>query len=238
MTSTNSLPILCYHGSPGTPDDFAELAKELPDQRLVCLQRAGYPDDGGGARQGEQTGPAIYCGYSWGTVPCLKDAAASEETRGVILIAPYLFPSGQGLLKKAVLGAPLLGKALLKKKGPQIVEELLVKSAHPAEVPKSYRALAPRLSRPEVLRQAVQEKEKPGVDVLQALRTLAEQKVPLALLWGAQDQSSAEAQQVAPAREAAPEIFERRLEAAGHALLWTHPKELAGAIRDFLGRTD
>ncbi len=228
MTSDNDLPILCYHGSPGTLDDFAELTRELPERNLVPQPRAASAP----------AGPAIYCGYSWGNVPCIRDAAANEEARGVILIAPYLFPAGAGLLKKAVLGAPLLGKALLKKKGPQIVEELLVKSAHPAEVPASYRALAPRLSQPEVLRQAVQEKEKPGVDVLAALRALAKREVPLALLWGAQDQTSAEAQQVAPAREAAPGLFERKLEQAGHALLWTHPRELAAAIGEFLGRTD
>ncbi len=233
--STNDLPILCYHGSPGTPDDFAELAKELSDQRLVPLQRAGYPDDGGASAP---AGPAIYCGYSWGTVPCIREALANEAAGGVILIAPYLFPTGAGLLKKAVLGTPLLGKALLKKKGPQIVEELLVKSVHPAEVPASYRALAPRLSQPEALRCAVLEKEKPGVDVLAALRALAGREVPLALLWGAQDQSAAEAQQVAPVREAVAGLFERRLEPAGHALLWTHPRELAAAIGEFLGRTD
>lgn len=233
--STHDLPILCYHGSPGTTDDFAELSKELPELRLVPLSRAGYPDDGGASAP---AGPAIYCGYSWGTLPCIQAALADEAAGGVILIAPYLFPTGAGLLKKAVLRAPLLGKALLKKKGPQIVEELLVKSAHPAQVPASYRALAGRLSRPETLRQAVQEKEKLRFDVLAALRALAGREVPLALLWGAQDQTSAEAQHVAPVREAAPGLFERKLEQAGHALLWTHPQQLAAAIGEFLGRID
>lgn len=236
----HDLPLLCYHGSPGTPADFALLERELAPRRLLCPVRRGYPvDDADGPEpllQGAFTGEAIFCGYSFGGLPCLRDAAAREAgVAAAILISPYLFPRKTGLMKRALVGAPGLGKALLRKKGPQIVEELLQKSSHPREVPAAYRELAPRLARPERLARSVQEREEPGLDVREALRRIAAKKIPLALLWGAEDQTSSEAEQVAPVRALVPGLFERRLDTAGHALPWTHPAELADAIGEFLG---
>jgi pimeloyl-ACP methyl ester carboxylesterase len=233
-------PLLCYHGSPGTPADFDLLGRELAPRRLIGLVRRGYPrDEEDGAQvldQGAFSDEAVFCGYSFGALACLRDAAARESgVAGVILISPYIFPKKMGLMKRALVGAPGLGKALLRKKGAQIVEELLLKSSHPREVPAAYRELAARLARPERLARSVQEREEPGLDAREALRRLARKKVPLALLWGAQDQTSSEAEQVAPVRELVPNgLFERRLDNAGHALLWTHPAELAAAIVEFL----
>ena len=236
---TTDLPLLCYHGSPGTPADFAVLERELAPRRLLCPVRRGYPvDEADGPEallQGAFTEEAVFCGYSFGGLACLRDAAARDAgVAAVILISPYLFPKKAGLMKRALVGAPGLGKVLLRKKGPQIVEELLQKSSHPRDVPPSYRELAPRLARPERLARSVQEREEPGLDGREALRRIVAKKTPLALVWGAEDQTSSEAEQVAPVRELIPGLFERRLDSAGHALLWTHPAELASAIGEFL----
>ena len=232
--------ILCFHGSPGTPDDFLELEKALEGHTLQRVLRNGYPSNG--FTDSEKTPlesnlpqSSVYLGYSWGGLSCLRAAArASHSVAHVILVAPYIYPKPAGGLKKMLLGAPWIGDKLLSSKGPGIIEELLTRSSSPHEVPPSYRARASALAAPEILRRAVFEKEEAAPATDHVLKQLTEAGTSVLIIWGTDDLTSSEEDQVAPLRQALKIEKELKLENAGHALLWTHPNELAQGITDYL----
>lgn len=109
---------------------------------------------------------------------------------------------------------------------------MLTKSSHPRPVPREYEQVSARLSRPEVLHRAMVEKDHHDTPTDGNLRELRINEVPIAAIWGAEDQTSSEAAQIAPIRDYLTQ--EQRLEGAGHALVWTHVPELAEFVRTFI----
>jgi|GEM_PF-2442089 len=237
-----SVPLVCYHGSPGMPEEFKVFSKYLHSLSripVISVTRRGYPESVPGPTQdspGLANGSGrVLLGYSWGAVEAMRDATRSAEVRAVILVAPYLKPKNRlGFMKKTLLQTPWLGDALLRKASKKIIDDLFEKSCHPRAVPAEFWGMAETMSSPDVLRQAAFEKEASGKSPEDCLRQLAAAKKPVALIWGAEDQSSTEAEQIAPIREALKLLTERKLEGAGHAIPWTHPKELAEFVSEFL----
>jgi olefin beta-lactone synthetase len=224
--------LLCFHGSPGLPQDFEGLAKRLSGTRVVCLPREGYP--GAAPIPGKQGAQRFVVGYSWGARVALEWASThSEEVDGMILISPFLKPSKPaGLFKKILVSLPGIGEKLLKKAAPQAIETFLVDSASPSEVPDFYRAQKAALCRPQTLRASLLEKDGAALDFSKLLQTLSPK--PALVVWGGRDQTASETEHVAPLRSVFPGLREKKIAEGGHALVYTHAKDLADEIQLFL----
>lgn len=223
-----NLTVTCFHGSPGLPEDFMALEKALPENRWVRAARPGYPLSQGVVLKER----SVVVGYSWGCVAALREAAQNPElVAGVVLLAPYLWPTSKaGLAKKALIQAPFVGRVLLKKAAPNVIKELLHKSCAPAAVPKEYEALSAKLADPQILLRAVLEKEEKGMSPEDALKRLQAADIPVYVLWGDKDHTTQEETQIDPIKKIVDaEVI--KFTGAGHALQWTHTKELSDSLK-------
>ena len=220
----------CFHGSPGFPEDFDLLRSELnklDGPKLFATARKGYPKNKLKARSVLSASSRFGLAYSWGSYDCLMDAAQGRFD-GVILVSPYLFPKSlPSSLKKNLLKTPLLGNIILGRVGAGIISGLLHETSAPAPIPVPYKNLGSKLADPQILKVAALEKRAAPIEVFQSLSKRA---FPIALIYGKQDRVSTEAEQILPLRSALKPQFEKQINEAGHALLWTHPKELARAV--------
>jgi pimeloyl-ACP methyl ester carboxylesterase len=226
--------ILAFHGSPGLPEDYEPLRQALSragsKQELRAIIRKGYP----GAKRTQESA-SYYLGYSFGCADCVEAAAKDPNTQGVILIAPYLYPTKKpGAVMKLLLAIPPLSNLLLGKLGPKAMKSFIEKSAYPAQAPETYIEIGKQYAKPEILRTAMTETENRGAGIEAALSALAKRNIPVQLIWGKQDQTSSEAEQIAPLRQIFSKLQEAHLDQAGHALIWTHPENLANAISRFI----
>lgn len=225
-----SLPIICYHGSPGLPDEFMLLEKHLPGQRIVKIIRAGYGTNDKKPIQ-EDT---ILLGYSWGAVDALRDATKYAGIKGLILVSPYFFPNRKlSPVKKTLLLVPVVSDLILAISGNKIISKMLVETSAPDPVPSAYKEMAKQLVAPKLLRKAALEKDISKEKLQAAIEALGNSNLPVAVIWGSEDRIGKEAEQIDPLRKYISFSFEKRLEAAGHAIVWTHPSELAKFVDSF-----
>ena len=115
--------LVCFHGSPGLPDEFEGLAESLPGVEVRAVVRYGYPSFRQYPRQGDLDERCIVVGYSFGCVAALKAAAyRPKNVEAAILIAPYLFVERPlGALKRALLATPGISTLLLRSAGPKAI---------------------------------------------------------------------------------------------------------------------
>jgi len=78
--------ILAFHGSPGHPDDFLHLKREMNDDVIFTLANRDNLND-------EDNFDAIM-GYSFGCVLALESALKNKSSK-VILISPYIYPQSK-----------------------------------------------------------------------------------------------------------------------------------------------
>lgn len=230
-----AITLVCFHGSPGTPADFSLLERQLQGKfskpvKMVREFRSGY--EGGVVSTVKDS---IVIGYSWGSVEALRRAAESDDVRGVVLISPYLFPENRlSFFKKILLHTPILWKLLLKLMSNGIIDSFLNKSSSPEPVPEEYRKSAEALKDINILRRSALEKEQGGFSPILALQRISGRSIPVALIWGDLDQTSSERQQLEPIRSVVPLRLENKIKGAGHALVWTHPGQVAQFILKFM----
>lgn len=108
---------------------------------------------------------------------------------------------------------------------------MLVKSSSPTKVPLAYQRLVEILSQPQMLYTAITEKQPLDVKIL---RKIALENVPVVLVWGENDLTSKEREQVFPIKNIITNLKEVRLENVGHAIPFTKPKALAEVINKFI----
>jgi pimeloyl-ACP methyl ester carboxylesterase len=85
-----------------------------------------------------------------------------------------------------------------------------------------------------VLRRAALEKEEPGLSVEAAIKILKNAEVPALILWTPQDAVGSAADHVAPLKTGLHAARDVEFKGAGHALPFTHAKEIAAPIQKFL----
>lgn len=216
------ITIVAHHGSPGHPDDFLHLQKHLPESvKIVSLHRGNRPKKISGGR--------IEMGYSFGCIPALK-SALENNVNTVILVAPYLVPSERpGLLKKQVLKLPGVGAFLLGLMGPSGIEKMLVQSSYPAQIPENYRRDAVNYVIPYYLRQSIIEKDISEDEVDELLKAHAQKGTKILVIRGRDDRSSNPKVHINRLLEI-NRAREQIIEIAGHALLWTHPQDVASIL--------
>ncbi len=222
--------LICYHGSPGLPEEFKELGHHLKDSfKVLAPFRRGYSH----SNESFHIEHGIRVGYSWGSVDCISDSL-KNPTQGIILISPYLFQKKQpSLIQKAALSAPGLGNWILRKSGHRIIDQFLKKSCDPTPVPEAYRKISNQLMEPQILKTAALEKTVSKNQIIHFLQLVKKNKIPLALIYGDQDKTSLPSEQIDPIKKILSPTFEERVQDGGHALPWTHPHALAKAIMKF-----
>lgn len=228
-----SLPIVCYHGSPGLPDDFKLLEKFLPELQLVKLTRKGY-----GNGDVNFSGDSVILGYSWGVIDAILSADEKPKSvKGIILVSPYAFPQPKvGWIKKAILNTPFVSDLILAAAGGKVISKMLVDTSYPLPVPKEYQNAAKQLVRPKIVRTALAEKSLDRNNFELCLKRVGNLHIPVAIIWGAEDRVGRPSEQIDPLRAHISFNLEKELLRAGHAIVWTHPQDLAVFVRTFIDR--
>jgi len=226
------LPIICFHGSPGLPEEFTELAKFFPENQIITFSRKGYPNS-----NDFQDTPApknfIALGYSWGNIPAIQYIMKNKsQAKGLIMVAPYLY-SKNNLLKTRLLTLPILSNILFFFFGKRIITGLLKKTSYPLPVPPSYQKLIKKLSEPILIKTAILEKEKNSINNTM-LKALGNATIPVGIIWGSDDLTSTKSKQITPLYQFIKPVLEEQLQNAGHAIIFTHPKHLAKFITNFM----
>lgn len=68
----------------------------------------------------------------------------------------------------------------------------------------------------------------------EVLEKLTARNLKLYLIWGRKDLTSLESEQITPLRKYLKPPEERIIEQGGHALIWTHAKEISQWIVEFI----
>lgn len=230
--STAQSPIYFYHGSPGTPADFDQVASFLPGRKIVKVRRLGYPESLHGVLQQYISEPALVVGYSWGSVTAILLAAAAPEVTGLVLVSPFLAPkrSPSGFLK-FLLSKSFISRPLLSWKGKGAIAQFLVSSSAPHPVPPAYQSLHESLSDPSVLATSMLEKtDEATIGLISALRKINERNIPITIVFGDQDPPGSPNLHIERLKDSCPRARLAKIEGGGHALLWTHPNVVADEI--------
>ncbi len=167
---------------------------------------------------------------------CSK-SALKNNVKNVILISPYLYPGNKlSSSKKLLLNTPGVGALILGLVGPKAIEKMLIESAHPAQVPESYRQDSLNYLIPYLLRQSIFEKDMENIDLDIVLQELENNKTNITLIRGREDQTSVFNEQMSKLVSHS-NVKEHVIDLAGHALLWTHCDEVAHIINASIGKT-
>ena len=216
------ITLICFHGSPGTSQDFDVLKTYLPQVNFRSVSRYAktttYSIDA----------PSFVLGYSWGCIPAMDFALKNHAlVKGLIFVSPYLFPTNRSLIKKAITFS-IFGAVLLKLFGKSSINNMLVKTSYPQDPSPSYKKASVEYL--AILKESIIETlQKP--DVLKKLETINKLSIQLTIIWGEEDQTSSENAQIAPIKTAVKKVVLDKIKNAGHALIFTNPKELASVIR-------
>lgn len=208
------MKILCLHGSPGGPEDFSLIKKMINDPSADFI----VPD-----RYQKEEMPKevdVIIAYSWGSAVYLQ---SNIKAKKVIFISPFVF----GKKKASDFIATLLSHfpfSILANKG---IEKFLKESIHPAEVNAKYYQQKKHLQ--DVLPQALREKE------LITREQISKKESPpeYLIIYGKEDLISTFDNQIKPLADTL-NAKKEYIEDGGHALCWSHPKELTTIIKNFI----
>jgi pimeloyl-ACP methyl ester carboxylesterase len=226
------------HGNPGTPEDFDLVRAEpaMADTRIVAPARpqgATLNDLIGELDRlvgDHRAGGVTVVGYSWGAYWALQHAASGRhQPDRLVLVNPYLVVENPlSALAPIALGLPAIGAAILRRSASKWTDEFITGSFRPVSPSPELRTeLAGRLDDPDRWRAAVHDKRLQQANPLAPLRELSCATV---VLRGERDEVGHWERQSTVLAPVASGIDETVVPGAGHALLWTHPAEVAAAI--------
>ena len=242
--------IVTFHGSPGVPADFLAIKEEIKKQQdnlgqelsWTNVDRKDWPNDLAelkkcfnelnlGMAKNDQVVPI---GYSYGAVIALAYAALTPAVKKIVLISPYLYPSKMpSKVMQQVLEMPILGHLILSALAPKAIAKMLVQTAAPAPVPVCYLQQKAHYQRPKRLKKALLEKNISSDAIAGLLKELQKRGVVIEVILGDQDQTSSYAQQISPLKQVLP-IKESLITKAGHAIIMTHPRQVAKILQNSL----
>lgn len=224
---------ITFHGSPGTPYDFEPLKRAICQYPWKGFIR--YKETRPDVSKKPQTF-SVAVGYSYGCSEALLNAADSLDFRAVVLISPYAMTGPSGLVKKLLVGAPILGDFILSKKADSIVDDFLKNSSSPAEVPEIYKTYGKEIKKnPLLLKAAVWEKRDRKEEILKACKKLKENEIPVLIIWGEGDQTGQYSDQVSPLVKVLGDYGQvKTISQGGHALPYTHYIDIATTMGLFL----
>ncbi|OUR96739.1 hypothetical protein A9Q84_10385 [Halobacteriovorax marinus] len=222
------MKIMTFHGSPGGPDDFKELAEYLQEHlEAKFFHTNRYVRKTNDSAEDE----LVLLGYSWGCRELLKFYSENKSrVSKIIFISPYILHANVSTAKNALLRTPFLGKALLKRVGEKAIDKFMKESSSPLSPGISYLKQREYLARPDILRKATTEKD----FVTEADIKVLNVAVPVLILYGESDATSLKDVQIEPLIRSIEKTKLEVIKGCGHALPWTSSKEIEGRISDFL----
>lgn len=222
--------IMAHHGSPGHPDDFLHIKRHLKTDIALCTPHRLH-------QEVQVNGERVELGYSFGAVAALQ-TALKNDVKKIILISPFIIPSEKPSgLKKCILRTPAIGALLLGLAGKKGIDKMLLESSYPAQVPETYTQDSLNYIIPKRLRQSILEKDIDEQSINELLAAHAAKGSKIYILRGREDKTSEVSKQIKPIIEItkAKEVI---FDMAGHALLWTHPQELAEQIAQLVNSSE
>jgi acyl-CoA synthetase (AMP-forming)/AMP-acid ligase II len=226
--------MIVHHGSPGKGSDFAHLKNQLKDLEIIDYDRVLATSTK------DIVGANIQLGYSFGCVEAVKQAVKNKNTKLVILVAPYMFPPKKpGPLMKGLLLSDLFRNVALPMLAKKSIEKMVKESSHPKQAPDHYIKDSLEYYNAERLAMSLLEKDISHSEVYKNLETLRDNNIPVVVIMGEGDQTCYKG--INRERQFNPlltfkNINIKLLQDGGHALLWTHTKELAGLIEESMGK--
>lgn len=208
----SEITVNIHHGSPGHPHDFSFLKDKLKAKVTFNTKNDITPS----------LTQTIELGYSFGCLSAIKRANRNpENTKALILIAPYIFPRKESALKLALINMPIVGRALINKAMDKSIEDMLIKTASPQNIPQSYRDCSKNYLDVDLLINSINEKQVSLEEIEKELKNLNKHKIEIYLIYGDADQSIMPTKQIERLKERIVLTDELKLEGMGHALPWT-----------------
>ena len=222
--------MIVHHGSPGKGSDFAHLKNHLKNLEIIDYDRLLASSDK------EITNADIQLGYSFGCVQAVREAVKSKTTKLVILVAPYMFPDKKpGALMKGLLLSDLFRNMLLPALAKKSIAKMIKESSHPVSPPEHYILDSLEYYNASRLAQSILEKDVSHDEVYKNLQTLRDKNIPVVVIIGEGDQTSYKGlnrEKQFDRLLTLTNINIKLIEDAGHALLWTHTKDLARLVEE------
>ncbi len=221
--------IIAIHGNPGHSEDWTEVKKLLPKDAEFLALDAYDPELLKKLRS--FNGPFILAGFSLGCYTIMRHLPEiKDKVCGIVMVAPYL--SSEKPLSgtaKALLGLPVLNSVLIESSKKKSVAGFLENMIHPQKMGDHpyYKTFLTRLETTDLWAKTVRRK----IDAENNPLTKSSYQIPVIALWGKDDKTS-NRQKQSSMLEGFSKVQHKELVGGGHALLWSHAREVAAALTD------
>ncbi len=251
----NGDPVVLLHGLNGVVEDFtgALIDRLAEEHEVLAIDRPGYgftdrPDpaisqmprqaawlDNLLAELGVED--AIVVGHSLGGALATTYALDHpHRVRGLVLVAPYLYPNETP--PDALHSSPdwplvrqLVAHLFLVPIGRPLARRLAAVSFDPEPMPSGYAQLwADRSLRPSQFLTVLDEARHLEAHVRETADRYAELAAPTIVLAGTEDALIDAVEHAERFHEAVPHAWLRTIEGAGHMLPWTRPSQVLAAV--------
>jgi acyl-CoA synthetase (AMP-forming)/AMP-acid ligase II/pimeloyl-ACP methyl ester carboxylesterase len=220
--------IIAVHGNPGHPEDWTEVKKLLPKDHEFLALDAYDPD----LRKKliSLKGPYFLTGFSMGCysiMKCLPEI--KDKVSGIVFVAPYFIPEKPlSVLAKGLLGIPFLSRKLIESSKRNSVAGFLDDMIAPQKLSDHpyYKTMLTRLETTDLWTKTVKRKIDTENNPLSGNFLYP---IPVIALRGKEDKTNSREKQTSVLK-AFSSLENKDLTQGGHALLWSHPDDVANAL--------
>lgn len=221
--------IIAIHGNPGHPDDWNEVKRSLSaDTEFLALD--GY-DPELLRKLKSFTGPYVLTGFSLGCYTIMRYLPEiQDKVSGIVFVAPY-FISEKPLsgLAKGLLGLPVISGKLIESSKKKSVGGFLENMIAPQKMSDHpyYKTFLHRLETTDLWSKTVKRK----IDAENNPLGSGTFSIPVISLWGTEDKTTDRNRQ-SQILGSFSKSSDKDLQGGGHALLWSHAKDVASALNE------
>lgn len=227
------LSIICFHGSPGTKKDFLPLTNLLPQYNFIPIVRKGYPDYDLRQYDNLNDRSSLLIGYSWGCREMLEFYLKfRSNVKGIILISPYIMHAEKfDRVKNIFIQLPFFHNLFFKFYSSFGTRSFIAKTSQPSLVPLSYYENKSLFYEPAIFIRSINEKiEAQTISYASIIRDIDRCNLPMHIIFGENDSCEYSISSVEMIRKITSKASFRCVKGGSHALLWTHPEEVANAV--------
>ena len=215
LSKTPYLPVICFHGSPGTPKDFDPLVKKLPQHTFNPLIRKNYPNYNPACHSAAGGTNSILLGYSWGCRETLEFFLKySDKIKGLVLVSPYILHSARpSVFKRFFISSIFLSSYFSKIQSSKAVKNNIISDCL-------------------VLIRSIYEKmEHQLISYASILRMVRTLDIPLHIIHGKHDMCPHVNQSISMIKKIIPNTIFHQIEDGEHLLLKTHSTKIGGIVK-------